>query len=60
MGRTPKIVNIPTKPTPKGFKIQVLANKANILNQLQYARGNNGGLVNLDKIFTKDKGFLKT
>lgn len=26
MGRAPEIVNIPTKPTPEGFKIWVLAN----------------------------------
>jgi len=26
MGRAPEIVNIPSKPTPEGFKIWVLAN----------------------------------
>ena len=34
MGHAPEIINIPTKPTPKGFKIWVLANEGYILNQL--------------------------
>ena len=60
MGRAPEIINIPSKPTPEGFKIWVLANKGYVLNQLQHARGNNGGPVNLNKYFTKEEGFLKT
>ena len=60
IGRAPKIINIPSKLIPKGFKIWVLANKGYILNQLQYIRGNKVGLVNLDEIFTKEEGFLKT
>ncbi|OCL03788.1 pathogenicity protein, partial [Glonium stellatum] len=32
MGRASEIVNIPLKPTPKGFKIWVLANKGYILD----------------------------
>ena len=59
MGYAPKIINIPSKLTPEGFKIWVLTNKGYILNQLQHTRGN-GGLVNLDESFTKDEGFLKT
>ena len=58
MGCAPKIINIPTKLIPKGFKIQVLVNEDYILNWLQYIRSNKAGLVNLDKIFTKE-GFLK-
>ena len=59
IGRAPKTINIPTKLTPKGFKIWVLANESYILNWLQHARGDKGGLVNLDKTFTKE-GLLKT
>jgi hypothetical protein len=59
MGRAPKIINIPSKPTPEGFKIWVLTNEGYILNWLWHARGN-GGLVDLDESFTKDEGFLKT
>ena len=60
IGRAPKIVNIPSKLSPKGFKIQVLVNKGYILNQLWHVRGDKVGLVNLDKTFTKEEGFLKT
>ena len=59
IGRVPKIINIPSKPIPKGFKIQVLANQGYILNQLQYAKGNKKGPVNLNKAFL-NKGFIKT
>ena len=59
MGRAPKIINIPSKLTPEGFKIQVLANEGYILNWLWHMRGDKVGLVNLDKTFTKE-GFLKT
>ena len=58
MGRAPKIVNIPTKLIPEGFKIQVLANEGYILDWLQHARGDKAGLVNLDETFTEE-GFLK-
>ena len=47
-GRTPKIINILTKPTPKGFKIQVLANQGYVFNQMFYIKSDNKGLVNLD------------
>ena len=59
MGCAPEIVNIPTKPTLKGFKIWVLANEGYILDQLWHARGDKAGLVNLNETFT-EKGFLKT
>ena len=59
MGRALEIVNIPLKPTPKGFKIWVLANQGYVFNQLQHAKGNNKGLVDLDTVFLKE-GFSKT
>lgn len=58
-GRAPEIVNIPTKPTPKGFKIQVLANQGYILNWMFYAKGDNKGPVDLDT-FQVEEGLLKT
>ena len=60
MGRASKIINIPSKPTPEGFKIWVLANKGYILDWLWYTKGDKKGPVNLDTSFTKDKGFSKT
>jgi len=60
MGRAPEIVNIPSKPTPEGFKIWVLANEGYILNWLWHARGNKAGPVDLDETFTKEEGFSKT
>ena len=59
MGRAPEIVNIPTKPTPEGFKIWILANQGYVLNQLQHAKGDKKGLIDLDRSFL-DKGFTKT
>jgi hypothetical protein len=32
MGRAPEIVNIPSKPTPEGFKIWVFANQGYVLD----------------------------
>ena len=58
MGRAPEIVNIPSKPTPEGFKIWILANKGYILDFIQHAKGNKKGPVNLDESFI-NKGFLK-
>jgi len=34
IGRAPEIVNIPSKPTPEGFKIWVLANQGYVLKWL--------------------------
>jgi hypothetical protein len=56
MGRASKIVNIPLKPTPKGFKIWVLANKSYILDWIYYAKGNKGP-INLDSYFIEVEGF---
>ena len=55
MGRVTKIITIPSKLIPEGFKIWVLANEGYILNWLWHARGNRGP-VNLDESFTKDVG----
>jgi len=59
MGRASEIVNIPSKPTPEGFKIWVLANQGYILDWLFHAKGDKKGPVDLDTIFTEE-GFLKT
>ena len=60
MGRALEIVNILLKLTLEGFKIWVLANKGYVLDQIQHAKGKNKGPVDLDTLFTQDKGFLKT
>jgi hypothetical protein len=59
MGRLNKIVNIPSKPTPEGFKIWILANHGYILDWLWHARGDGKGPVDLDEAFTEE-GFSKT
>ena len=59
MGYVPEIINIPSKPTPEGFKIQVLVNKGYILNFIWHTKGNKKGPVNLDESFI-NKGFSKT
>ena len=58
MGRAPEIINILIKPTPKGFKIWVLANQGYMLDWLWHIKGNKKGLVNLDTAFLKE-GFTK-
>jgi Transposase IS4 len=58
-GRASKIVNIPSKPTPKGFKIWILANQGYVLNWLFHSKGEGKGPYDLDKSFVKD-GFTKT
>lgn len=60
IGRAPEIVNIPSKPTPKGFKIWVLANEGYVLDWLYHAKGDKKGPVDLDTTFTKEEGFSKT
>jgi hypothetical protein len=59
MGRVAETVNIPSKPTPEGFKIWVLANWGYVLDWLWHAKGDKKGLVNLDEAFL-DEGFIKT
>ena len=60
MGRAPEVVNIPSKPTPEGFKIWVLANEGYILDFMWHAKGNRKGPVNLDESFINKEGLLKT
>ena len=39
LGRASEIVNIPTKPTPEGFKIWILANQGYVVNWMYHAKG---------------------
>jgi len=59
MGRAPEIVNIPSKPTPEGFKIWILANEGYVLDFMWHAKGDKKGPVDLDQSFIKE-GFSKT
>ena len=58
-GRASEIVNIPTKPTPKGFKIWILGNQGYVLDWIFYAKGAGKGPYDLDTSFVED-GFTKT
>ena len=62
MGRSAEIVNIPSKPTPEGFKIWVLANEGYILDWMYHAKGSNKteGPQDLCDFWTKDLGFNQT
>ena len=62
MGRAKEIVNIPSKPTPEGFKIWVLANEGYILDWLYHAKGSNknDGPQDLCDYWTKHLGFNQT
>ena len=59
IGRANEIVNIPSKPTPEGFKIWVLANQGYVLDWLYHGKGTLGP-IDLDPHWTKFLGFLKT
>ena len=59
-GRAFETVNIPSKPTPEGFKVWVVANQGYILDWLWDAKGDKKGPVDLDEYWTKDKGFSRT
>jgi len=59
-GCVSETVNIPTKPTPEGFKIWLLGNQGYVLNWMFYAEGDGKGLVDLDKFWVEEEGFLKT
>ena len=61
IGRAAETVTIPTKPTPEGFKIWVLANQGYILDWLFHAKGDGDdkGPVDLDG-FWLEEGFSKT
>ena len=62
MGRSEHLVNIPTKPTPEGFKIWALANQGYILDWMWHTKGKNkyDGPVDLDRIWVDEEGFSKT
>ena len=62
MGRAKEIVNIPSKPTPEGFKIWVLANQGYVLDWMFHAKGQNrgDGPQDLDDYWTDWLGFSKT
>ena len=62
LGRAKEIVNIPSKPTPEGFKIWILANEGYVLDWMYHAkgRGKQEGPQDLDDFWTEDLGFNKT
>ena len=60
MGHAPEVVDIPSKPTPEGFKIWVLANEGYILDFMWHAKGDKKGLVDLDESFINEEGLSKT
>ena len=53
------ILNIPSKPTPKGFKIWVLANQGYVLDWMYHTKGDKAGPVDLDDFWTVNRGFSK-
>ena len=59
MGRSKDIVNIPSKPTPEGYKIWVLANQGYVLDWLYHTKGVLGP-IDLNPYWTKIRGFNKT
>lgn len=59
-GRAFEPVNIPSKPTPEGFKIWALANEGYILDWLFHAKGDKKGPIDLDTYWTKEEHFSKT
>ena len=62
IGRAKEIVNIPSKPTPEGFKIWVLANQGYVLDWIYHAKGRNKGEgpQDLDDYWTDYLGFTQT
>ena len=60
MGRSSEIVNIPSKPTPDGFKVWLLGNQGYILDWMWHAKGEKYGPYDLDDFWTEDLGFSKT
>ena len=56
-GRASETVNLPCKPTPKGFKIWVLAENGYILDWMYHSRGSkaNDGPYQLDKYWQRPK-----
>ena len=58
--RAYEIANVPSKPTPKEFKMWVLANQGYILDWLFHAKGNKNSPINLDTSFADKENFSKT
>ena len=59
-GYTNEIINIPTKPTPEGYKIWILGNQGYVLDWLFHAKGVSKGPYDIDEYFIKEEGFTKT
>lgn len=61
-GRAKEIVNIPSKPTPEGFKMWVLANEGYVLDWLFHSKGSgkDQGPYKLDTYWTKKENFTPT
>lgn len=61
-GRSSDIVNIPSKPTPEGYKIWALADHGYVIDFLYHSRGQltSQGPIGLKKKWTKNDGFSKT
>ncbi|RDI86609.1 hypothetical protein Vi05172_g3607 [Venturia inaequalis] len=53
-GRAFEIVNIPTKPTPEGFKIWVIAEAGYVISWLFHAKGKGKGPVGLNDYWKKE------
>ena len=62
LGRAVETVNIPSKPTPEGFKIWVLAESGYVLNWMYHVRGSgkDDGPIGLNPKWIKDEGFSRT
>ena len=60
IGRSEAKVNIPSKPTPEGYKICVLAYGGYLLDWMSHAKGEKYGPVDLDEFWTDEEGFSKT
>ena len=59
-GRAKEIVNIPSKPTPEGFKMWILANEGYVLDWLFHAKGQGKGPYRVDSYWTKEEDFTPT
>ena len=58
LGRAIETVKVPSKPTPEGFKVWVLADQGYILAWLWHSKG--VGPEGLTNYFTKSRGFANT
>jgi hypothetical protein len=60
-GRAKEKVTIPSKPTPEGFKVWILANQGYVLDWIYHAKGEGNGPwdIDLDR-WVKGLGFSKT